>query len=269
MRYHLAAMVKRASKSRKKVVVFRPIVLPSTLASNLYADAYGPVLSYWTEAIPNIISEYERSLNELTTDGAPELSSVIVSVEVGISRLMVTLRLRLERWAAMVEAAHRRKWAGAVKASTGLDISALIGPRDMRQPIAMTIERNVGLIKSVSDQARQRIGEAVFSGLNKRASARDVAADIRTAVAMGRRRSLNIASHQMTNLADQLAQERRREAGLDTFEWIHSGKVHARPEHVARNGKRYTDDDPPPDMPGELPGCGCTSRAVLSLDSEF
>lgn len=263
-------MAQRTMKPRRKTTIaFRKIVPPATFASDLYAAAYAPIIALWSQAEADIMAQYERSLSEMTRDSPGQVGVTLSAVESEASRLIISLRIRLEAWTARIERWQRGKWSANVKAATGLDISAMIGPADMREPIAMVIERNVGLIKSVSDQARQRIGEAVFAGLNKRAPAREVAAEIRAAVAMGRRRSMNIASHQMTNLADQLAQERRREAGLDTFEWIHSGKVHARPEHVARNGKRYTDDDPPPDMPGELPGCGCTSRAVLDLDSEF
>jgi len=183
--------------------------------------------------------------------------------------LILVLRARLEAWAAKIEKWQRERWSANVASAPGLDISMMVGAGDVRTTLAAVIERNVGLIKSVSDQARQRIGEAVFSGLNKRASARDVAADIRTAVAMGRRRSLNIASHQLTSLSSQLNAERAIQAGLEYYEWISSGKANPRPEHAARNGKRYEYGEPAGDEPGMAINCGCTSRAVLSLDSEF
>lgn len=269
MRYDLKAMVRRKGNTRRKSITFRTFTPPATFASDLYAQAYDPILKLWEQAAAEIMAQYERSLREMTADSPAQVGVTLTAVENEAGRLMIALRIRLEAWAARIEKWQRARWAGVVKASTGIDISALIGPRDMRQPIAMTIERNVGLIKSVSDQARQRIGEAVFSGLNKRAAARDVAADIRAAVAMGRRRSLNIASDQLTKLNSALASERRREAGLDTWEWVHSGKLHPREEHRARNGKRYSDEAPPADLPGEKPFCGCSERAVLDLESEF
>ncbi|WP_310533148.1 phage minor head protein [Novosphingobium sp.] len=274
MRYDLKAMVRRKGNTRRKSITFRTITPPAIYASDLFAQAYAPILKLWEQAATDLIAQYERSLREMTTDSPSQVSVILSAVENEAGRLMITLRIRLEAWAARIERWQRGRWAGAVKTATGLDISDLIGPRDMREPIAMVVERNVGLIKSVSDQARQRIGEAVFAGLNKRAAARDVAADIRAAVAMGRRRSLGIASDQLTKMNSSLAAERRREAGLDTWEWVHSGKLHPREEHRARNGKRYSDDPadnapPPEDRPGELPFCGCTERAVLDLESEF
>lgn len=274
MRYNLRAMFAQR-KPRKRTVTFRPITLPATLGSDLYASAYGLIIAEWNAGLPAIITEYERSLSQLTTDAAPELSGVIVSVEAGISSLAVTLRLRLERWAQRIEAAQRRKWATVVKQSTGLDISMMTGPNDMRVPLGTVIERNVALVSSVSSQAKDRISDAVFRGLAEKKPAREVAAEIREAVAMGRRRALNIASHQLSTLAETLNSERRREAGINTWRWVHSGKLHPREDHVKRNGHDYDDDaksgehKPPADAPGQLPGCGCTSRAILEIGSEF
>lgn len=221
------------------------------------------------------MAEYIRSHSEITADAAPELSGVVVSVEAGISRLLITLRLRLERWAAVVEQAQRRKWAASVKRSTGLDISALVGPADVRQPLSVVVENNVALVRSVSDQTRDRISSAVMRGLSEKKVPREVAKEIREAVGMGRARSLRIASDQLSKVGETLNTERRLQAGLTMWEWVSSGKVHARVQHAERNGHRYDDEatsgeyKPPDDRPGQLINCGCTSRAVLSLTGEF
>ena len=275
MRYDLTALVRRAKRTRRSVIVFPQVVLPAMLGSDLFAAAYAPVLAKWTAALAPISAEYERSMSQIIADAAPELSGVITSTDAAVAALMVTLRVRLERWAAAVEAAHRRKWLSSIRRATGLDASMLVGPADMRASLATVIERNVELVRSVSDQARGRIADAVFRGLNERRSARDVATDIREAVAMSRRRAINIASDQISKAAETLNEERRREAGLSAWEWVSSHKKHFRPEHAARDGKRYDDNaksgphKPPEDRPGQEPHCGCTSRAVLSLDGEF
>ena len=268
MRYDLATLWRRTRNPRRREVVLRPIVMPSTLASDLYARAYAPIVKQWEASLPEIVAQYERSLAAMTTDSPADIGAVMTSTEGSITSLYIVLRLRLEQWAARLERAHRGKWRGAILTATGIDISTMVGAGDMRMPVGAAIERNVGLIKSVSEQTRTRIGEAVFRGLTRRAPAPEVAREIRQAVAMSRRRALNIAADQMVKLASALNEERRREAGIDTFEWVHSGKVHFRPEHLARNGRRFSDDNPPDDMPGELPFCGCTSRAVLSLDDD-
>lgn len=271
MRFDLARMY-AGRKPRKRAVTFDKVTLPATVASDLYASVYGPIVAKWAEAIPAIMAEYERSLSELTTDAAADISGVVNSVDGSVSALSITLRLRLERWTARIEELHRKRWASSVKKATGLDISTLVGSGDMRAPLGSLIERNVELVRSVSDQARSRISDTVFRGLQERKPPREVAAEIREAVAMSRRRALNIASDQLNKAGEALNEGRRNEAGISTWEWVSSHKTHFRKEHAARDGKRYDDNvktgrfAPPQDRPGQLPYCGCTSRAVLDLD---
>lgn len=275
MRYRLADLWRRARNPRRRDVVLRKIVLPSTLASDLYAAGYSEVVKAWTAAIDPIMAEYERSLAEITVDSPATLGVTISAVESTLATLLLTIRLRIERWASRVEVAHRVRWRGAVLQATGVDVGTLIGPSDARMTLEAAVERNVALVRSVSDQTRQRISEEVFRGLRERKPAREVAAAIREKVDMGRKRAVNIAADQQVKLGEALNEERRREAGLSTWQWVSSHKQHFRPEHAARDGKRYDDDatsgahQPPQDRPGQLPYCGCTSRAVLSLDGEF
>ena len=264
----LAAMAARTKRTRKREITFRPITAPATLASDLYAEAYAPIVKAWSEAAERIIAQYERTL-AMTTDSPAEVGAVLSATEDAVTRILLSIRLRLETWALRTERWHRGKWSSTVKAATGVDIATMIGPKAAQTTVGGAIKRNVGLVRSISEQARTRIGEAVFRGLNKRAPAADVAKEIREATGMARRRALNVAADQTVKITAQLNQERRREAGIDTWEWVHSGKLHPREEHRARNGQRYSDDDAPEDLPGELPWCGCTERAVLSLDGEF
>lgn len=264
----LAAMAARTKRTRKREITFRPITAPGTFASDLYAEAYAPIVKAWSEASERIIAQYERTL-VMTTDSPAEVGAVLSATEDAVTRILLSIRLRLEAWALRTERWHRGKWTSTVKAATGVDIATMIGPKGAQTTVGAAIERNVGLVRSISEQARTRIGEAVFRGLNKRAPAADVAKEIREATGMARRRALNVAADQTVKITAQLNQERRREAGIDTWEWVHSGKLHPREEHRERNGNRYSDDDAPEDTPGELPFCGCTERAVLSLTSEF
>lgn len=265
----LAQMWQRTKKPRKREVTFRPINPPGVMASDLYASGYAPVVAHWQSAIPAIMAQYERTLSSLATDSAEDMGSIIGSAEREAESVMVRLRIAIGAWAAKAEVWQRRKWVSVVMTATGVDIGAMLGPTDARMTVGASIERNVGLVKSVSDQARQRISQAVFDGLKKRKPAAEVARELREAVGMSQRRARNIASDQLTKISSELASERRRQVGIDTWEWVHSGKAHPREDHKARNGKRYTDETAPDDIPGELPFCGCVERAVLSLDGEF
>lgn len=267
----LAQMAARTKRTRKREITFRPITAPGTFASDLYAEAYAPVVKAWEAAAERIVGQYERSLatmDAMTVDSPAEVGAVLSATEDAVTRILLSIRLRLDAWARRNERWHRGKWASTVKAATGVDIATMIGPKGAQTTVGAAIERNVGLVSSVSEQTRTRIGEAVFRGLNNRSPAREVAKEIREATGMARRRALNVAADQTVKITAQLNSERRREAGIDTWEWVSSHKLHFRPEHAARDGKRYSDDDPPEDTPGELPFCGCGERAVLSLDPD-
>jgi uncharacterized protein with gpF-like domain len=279
MRFNLAAMFRRQRNPRRKVVTIRQIVAPSMFATNLYQAAYADVIAAWQAAIPDLLDIYARTLASMQTDAPADAGARISRVQSDLGTVFVSVRARLERWAALIEAWQRGKWRSAVLSATGVDLATMIGPGDVRETLGAVIERNVALVSSVSDEARQRISEAVFRGLQNRTPAEQVGREIREAVDMGRRRARNIAADQTVKLASALNEERRLQAGITAWEWIHSEKLHPRPAHVARNHALYSDDPeqvgeeaegktihaPPADRPGQLPYCGCTSRAVLIL----
>jgi SPP1 gp7 family putative phage head morphogenesis protein len=281
MRIPLAQMARRARPNgRRKAITLQPIALPATRATDLYRAAFLPIIEIWQNALPAIEADYRRSLAALTTDSAATLEAEIERTSNLAGAFVLGVRTRIEGWARLAEAWHRMRWRRAVQTATTIDLATLIGPQDVRETLETLIARNVALVRNVSDQTRQRIADAVFRGLQARTPPREVAKQIAGAVSMGRQRALRIAADQNVKLSSALNEERRRQAGIDSFTWVHSGKMHSRPEHVARNGKLYSEDPDkvgteyegrtvnrvPEDKPGELPYCGCTSRAVLILE---
>lgn len=280
MKVDLAAMTRRAKNPRRTVIPIRPIKAQATQATNLWQSAYRPVVQTWEAALPAILAEYERTLAEMTTDSPADVEARIGQAEAAAQSVMLQVSIALDRWAATVERWHRRRWVANVLSATSVDLSTMIGAGDMRMTIEAAIARNTGLIKSVSDETRRRVGDAVFRGLQNRTPSRDVARQLREAVGIERRRALRIAADQNSKLAGALNEERRRQAGISAWAWVHSGKLNPREDHLARDGKLYSDDKadhgreyqgktvrkPPDDLPSQLPFCGCTSRAVLILE---
>ena len=280
-RFNLAAMARRANPGRRKrSATFRDIKPPATFATDLYAAGYASVIALWQRYAARVETEYQRSLSALTTDAPADIGQALDQAEDELSRLLLILRPEMREWTLRVERWHRGRWRGAVLSATGVDLGTLLGPDDMKEPLEAVLERNVGLVKDVSAQARQRISNAVYEGLRARTPAREVAKQITEAVDMGKRRAVNIASDQLTKLTSALADERRRQAGLSLWEWKWSGKLHGRPEHIARDGKLYSDDAAevgtkvegdtvqpmPSERPGVLPYCGCRALARITFD---
>jgi uncharacterized protein with gpF-like domain len=279
MRYDLAAMTLRAKNPRRKSITIRDIRPPNIFASDLYRAAYAPVIALWNGAIDDIATEYARTIG-MMQDSPADIEAAIESAERSFALLAITITPALERYMVRVERWHRGKWRGAVLSATNVDIGTMIGAADVRQTLEAAINYNVSLVKDVSAEARRRMSAIIYDGLRNNKPAREVAKELRAAVELGKARSIRIASDQLAKVTSALADERRREAGIDSWIWLHSGKRHPRAEHVARNGKVYSDVPsdagkkvdgktllaPPEDRPGQLPFCGCRSAGIVIFD---
>lgn len=275
MRFDLAAIAKRQRNIRRQSIVIRDIIPPATLATNLYRSCYLPIITAWSDALPRIEAAYARTLAEMVQDSPADVRAEIDGAAGAIQRLLLILTPQVRDWALSVERWQRGKWRNAVLSATGVDLQAVIGPEDVRATLETVIASNVALINDVSAQIQGRISDAVFRGLSERRPARDVARDIRGAVDMGRARSIRIASDQLSKTAGSLAEERQRQAGIDQVIWRSSHKLHPRPHHAARDGKRFyleskeavdgSETVKPGDWVSQPPFCGCRSQAYIDL----
>ena len=265
-KFDLADMARRVRNVRRGTLKLREINPPLMFSTDLYIAVYKPTVVLWARAAEQVTVAYEATLSELITDSPVDFNLMLNLAADEFGRLFLSLQPALQTWANRLEKWQRDKWVASVLSGTAVDLTTLLGPEDMRQTVATAIEWNASLVKDVSAQARQRIANAVFEGIRNRTPARDVAKTIRESVGMARDRSLRIASDQMLKLSSALADQRRRQAGIEEWEWLHSRKLHPRADHVARNGKIYSDTNPPPTMPGQEPYCGCRQRALLRWD---
>jgi uncharacterized protein with gpF-like domain len=264
-RYDLAFMARRAG-TRRKLITFAPIITTKAQVSSLAAN-YRRMLAPWLDSRRVIEAAYARELDRvLQTDAIDDLTSLFAALAEEVNRLVLTLTPDLRDWALRVESWHRNRWANTVLAGANVDIRYLIGPADAQEAIEAVLARNAALVKDIGRQAEARISDAVFRGIQARTPAREVGKEIAEALGLARKRANRIAADQAVKLASALDRQRQREAGLDSWKWKHSGKLHPRLWHQKRDGKIYTDETAPEDEPGELPFCGCVRQAVLVID---
>jgi SPP1 gp7 family putative phage head morphogenesis protein len=252
----------KRNRPRASEIRIREIVPTKSQADDL-AAIYLEVMRYWRDVGQRIVTFYDPPA--LTTDTIPEIESELVRSQVGANALILALTPRVRRWTELFAAWHSRKWASNVQAATGVSIAAFLAAAPVADDLATALAWNVGLIRNVSDQARDRIANIVWSGWRARTPRNEIAKQINQAIGLGRDRSRRIAVDQATKLSAELDRSRMLEAGIDAWIWRHSGKAHPRLDHVARNGNRYTWKNAPEDIPGELPFCGCKAQAVLDL----
>ena len=285
MKFDLATMAARQGLKRRETV-FAPILMTTALANDLAAISR-MMIAPWLGSRTKILDVYARELARvLQTDAVDDLTSLLATLGEEVERLILDLTPTLRTWAFRVEGWHRGKWSRSVLAGTDVDIATLIGPTDAIETIEAFMARQTALIRNVSDEARGRIADLVYRGLQQRLPSRQVGKAITEALGLSRRRANRIAADQSTKLASALDAQRQREAGLNEYRYRHSGKLHFRPDHKARDGrifelntgkevefkkgkKTYTGTViPDGDGPGEPPYCGCVREGLLVIDNQ-
>lgn len=273
MNFDLATMASRKRRSRRPVT-FRPILTTAAQAADLTA-IYARMLEPWSRADEILGDQYGNELalrydsgEKLITDSPSDLGATTDAIAAAVNRLVLELTPAQRRWALRVESWHRGKWIRAVLAGVEIDLETLLGPEDARETIDALLVRNTSLVRDINEQARGKIADAVLRGYQQRTPITEVTKEVREATAFARARARRVAADQTVKLASALDRERQRQAGLNHWKWRHSHKLNYRPEHLARDGKLYTDKTAPEDEPGELPFCGCVRQAVLVFEGE-
>ncbi|MGL4640511.1 MAG: minor capsid protein [Shewanella sp.] len=267
MKIPLLALV-RQQGIRRQAVAFRPITTTTAQANELAAIIM-PIVNHWQRAAQDILNSYVLPAQDgLTVDNANDMQRAIDQAESEAERLVMTITPRLREWILKVEKWHRGKWVGSVFTATNVDLSNVLTALPVQETLDGFINRNVALVKDVSAQAQARIAETVFRNYQQRQPIAKVAKEVAEGVGMSRKRARRIASHQTANIAAALDRQRQTEAGIEQFKWRHSSKKNGRADHISRDGKVYSWSNPPDDLPGELPNCGCRAQAWLDIMGE-
>jgi uncharacterized protein with gpF-like domain len=268
VKFDLASRVKRPSR--------RPIALaniaPTQAQAGDLARIYLRVVAAWSEGAPRIVAEYERTVAAMTTDSPSDVQGAVDAVQAEIQRLVLMLTSDLRHWALNVERVQRGKWVRSVLSATDVDLDTVLTAADVNDTLEASLNWNIALIKDVSNEMQQRISNSVFAGFQRRAPAVEIAKEISEATGMARARSIRVAGDQVVKLGSKLNEARQKQAGLSKYKYRHSGKVHPRSWHLARNGHIYPWEGPgslpPGDRAGEPPFCGCTAQGVVTFGDE-
>jgi hypothetical protein len=157
----------------------------------------------------------------------------------------------IQRAVDSVERFHRAAWISRVRGATGLDVSALTHPGDVADPVAATTAWSQALADDVHGQIRNRMMAGLLVGGLLQSDAKALAGDVIAKARGGRRR---IGADQTVKLSRGMDRDRASAAGVTEWIWRHlDPQPHPRPEHQSRDGQVFSEANPPPDAPGELP----------------
>lgn len=265
-RYNLPALAKQARR-RRKSITFRPIPTPPAFRMELHAGM-NRVIKVWAKGRLQILAALDN--RGLTTDDTTDdITSILDALSAEAAAVVAQVIAGLRATVRRAERGHTAKWAGAVRAQTGLDVTGLLLEIWDSPQVKAQIAWASGLIKNVSEEARLKISGSVLRGVTARTPSREVGKEISKALGISRRRANVIAADQANKLNATFTQLRQTEAGITQYRWRHSGKVNAREDHKAREGKIFDWDKPPSDgHPRSLPYCGCVAQAYIPLVDE-
>lgn len=268
--FDLAQMTARSGAARRAGMALPVITPPRTYEADL-AKIYIRVLQVASGYVSaRLVPTYKTSIaslaDGLTVDSPTQLQGEIEGLGSDLQRLVLTLVPELRTWVVRTEAWHRARWTANIKTATTISLETLLGPTEVQTTMEAVLAANIALVKDVSAQVQGRIAQAVWGGFQRRAPVRDVAKEINEALDLGKKRSKRIAQDQLQKLSARLDDERREQAGIDTWKWRSSHKLKFRPEHQARDGNLYTEKTAPADRPGMLPFCGCKAQAWISFE---
>ena len=144
---------------------------------------------------------------------------------------------QLELLARRVDKVGKDEWRAQVRQAWGVD--PLRSEPWLRDELSAWEQRNLGLIKSLPQQATDKLRGRVQDAVRDGQSVRQLRKAIQEETGAGRKRAQLIAADQIGKLVGNLAERRQRQAGLKEYIWSTSRDERVRATHRAREGKKY------------------------------
>ena len=263
----LSRVIKAKAPARKRTVTLRTIVPTLALRKDL-AVIYLRVVKAWRNHIAEtILPMYGATLERVVKDDVTStLAHALSRAEEDAYRVVAEQKANAQAWTVRVEKWHLGQWVSALKSGAGVSIAGVLLNEDAADQISFALERNASLITNLSADMQKRVEQTIWQGVANQVPRRELAKQLQESLDIGRSRALTIARDQTNKLSGELDRLRQEQAGITSYEWVDSGKVHYRPEHRSRRGKIYRWDKPPADgHPRTQPNCGCSAKAVLEI----
>lgn len=123
---------------------------------------------------------------------------------------------------------------------------------------------NIKLINSISSQYLDQLHGKIVAAVRAGKPSKVIAEVVRETFDLPRNRAKLIARDQIGKLNGQLTMARQKNIGVESYVWRTSLDERVREEHKAREGEKFSWDEPPKDgHPGNPINCRCSAEAVF------
>ncbi len=164
---------------------------------------------------------------------------------------------------------HRRRFVATVRASAGIDVSALLADDDLVEMLGINAQENVRLIKSLSAGTVDKIERLAISSILEGRGNRETAKELERLQGIDQRRAKLIARDQASKINGQMNEFRQTQAGIEEYDWRVTKDGRQRDTHDANHNKRFRWDKPPSTgHPGKEINCRCRARGVIIDDPD-
>ena len=129
---------------------------------------------------------------------------------------------------------------------------------------------NAALIKDIGETAITRVSRLASDAARQGTGTRELEAAIQEELGIAKRRAALIAVDQVGKFNGHLTQLRQQAIGISEYRWRGVLDQRERPAHVAREGQKYSWDDPPDDgNPGQPIRCRCMAEPVMDIFADL
>ena len=173
---------------------------------------------------------------------------------------------KLERLFTGEATRNTKRWIANIKKALKIDVGTILRPEDADELVRLFVQKNTGLIKSLSDDAVKIVEQAVYDAHLQKRSAAELQKDLQAKInGLKEGRAKLIADDQLSKLNGQLNMMRIQQAGGKEYKWDYQKGIPrktSRPNHVARHNKVFKIGEPSGDEPGQAIGCKCRARMI-------
>ena len=173
---------------------------------------------------------------------------------------------KLERLFTGEATRNTKRWIANIKKALKIDVGTILRPEDADELVRLFVQKNTGLIKSLSDDAVKIVEQAVYDAHLQKKSAAELQKDLQAKIAgIKEGRAKLIADDQLSKLNGQLNLMRIAQAGGKEYKWDYQKGIPrktSRPNHLARHKQIFKIGEPAGDEPGQAIGCKCRARMI-------